>query len=341
MISTRELAVLAGVSQSTVSRCLNDHPAISAETKERVRTLAREKGYILQHKNKKVLFSAERKAIGILLTGQPFFEDLFINHMMSTLYQVICSENYYAMPLPDYTSENDGVERLRDLVKLDIIKGFIIVNRKYDEKIHSYLDELGIPHVYLLHCSRHSFKSINVVDTDNYCGGYLGTRHLLMHGHREIVSLSCPWREFEDRTDGYIKALREFGVVANPEYVLCGDCTYEDGYSLVAENIRLFSRATAIYAQSDLMAFGAVNALKDRDFRVPYDVSVIGSDGYDLGIMCRPQLDSVAHPVKELAEEAVRQVLELSGNIGKRMPRQTILQPYIIHRGSVCERETN
>ena len=57
--------------------------------------------------------------------------------------------------------------------------------------------------------------------------------------------------------------------------------------------------------------------------------------------MCRPQLDSVAHPVKELAEEAVRQVLELSGNMGKRMPRQTILQPYIIHRGSVCERETN
>mgnify|MGYP001098964560 FL=1 len=79
MITTRKLAELAGVSQSTVSRSLNDRPEISAETKERVRALAKEHGYIPQRRQKKTIYSSSRRAIGILMMRSIFRDDQFIN----------------------------------------------------------------------------------------------------------------------------------------------------------------------------------------------------------------------------------------------------------------------
>lgn len=341
VISTRELASLAGVSQSTISRCINDHPAISAETKERVRKLAKEHGYLIQKKRKKTILSSKRKAIGIMLTSQPFFDDLFINHVMNLLYNKIESENYYAIPLLNYTTQTGSIEKLRDLIRLNIMEGFIIINREYDEELNTYLNELGLPHVYLLHCSRNSFESIDIIDSDNYCGGYLGTKHLLDNGHRNIMTITSPWREFEDRTTGYNKALAEYGVETNSNYVLCASCTYNDAYRLIQDNLGMLETVTAIYAQSDLMAFGAINALKDHGFQVPEDISVVGSDGYELGLMCRPQLDSVAHPINDLVELAVNHLTEIAGSSGKQIPRQLIVRPYVITRGSVAKREND
>lgn len=96
------------------------------------------------------------------------------------------------------------MERLKEFLRLNLIDGFIIMHRRFDEEMHEYLSELGIPHVYLLHCSRNSFEAVDMIDTDNYAGGYLGTKHLIDQGHRNIITLTCPWREFEDRTNGYL-----------------------------------------------------------------------------------------------------------------------------------------
>ena len=335
MISTRELAKIAGVSQATVSRSLNDHPAISAETKERIRSLAKEYGYIQQRKSRKTLLTTQRRAIGILVMNQPFFKDLFINHMMNLLNTIISKENYYAIPLLDFTVQSGAVNKIKDLLKTGLIAGFIIINREYDAQLDAYLNKIGLPHVYLLHCARDSFQSINIIDADNYYGGYLGTRYLIRYGHRNIVTIAAPWREYEDRTDGYHKALREYGIQPDERNILCCNSNYDDGYQIITDHIELFPTATAVYAQNDLLAFGAINALKDAGFRVPEDISVVGNDGYDLGVMCRPKIDSVAHPTEELARLSVSRLLEISDSSGKHIPRQIILQPYMISRGSV------
>jgi LacI family transcriptional regulator len=335
VISTREIALLTGVSQSTVSRSLNDHPGISVETKERVRKIAREHGYTEKIRKKEKSFSADHRAIGILLTSRPFFDDLFINYTMNLLTRNISMKNYYPLPLLDYSSENNGSEKLRDLIRLNILDGFIILARHFDEGIHRYLDDMGMPHVYLLHYSRDSVDSINIVDSDNFGGGYLGTKHLLDYGHRQILTLSSPWREFMDRTNGYRKALMEFGIESRDDFILAGDCTIQDGYSLIRHNSDLMRQITAIYAQNDLLAFGAIQALREEKFRVPEDISVIGSDGYELGLMCYPQLDSVAHPISELTELAINRLLELNNSESYQSPRRQILHPFVIHRESV------
>ncbi|MBQ2923911.1 MAG: LacI family DNA-binding transcriptional regulator [Tyzzerella sp.] len=335
MISTSELAKLAGVSQSTISRCLNDHPSISFETKERVQKLALQYGYVEQKRGKKTFFTGEHKVIGILVEDRPFFDDLFINYTIGKLISKASKKNYYTIRLPISSQEVGSMERLKEFLRLNLIDGFIIMHRRFDEEIHEYLNELGIPHVYLLHCSRNSFEAVDMIDTDNYAGGYLGTKHLIEHGHKNIITLTCPWREFEDRTNGYLHALEEAGIEVNRRFVLMGECSYQSAYEITSKNLDLFRSATAIYVQSDIMTTGVVNALQHHGIRIPEDISIVGTDGYELGTFSNPQFDSVAHPISELTDLAVSRLIEKLGRTKPQSPRQIILRPYIVERSSV------
>lgn len=335
MISTSELAKLAGVSQSTISRCLNDHPSISYETKERVQKLALQYGYVEQKRGRRTFFSGEHKVIGILVEDRPFFDDLFINYTIGKLISKASKKNYYTIRLPISSQEPGSMERLKEFLRLNLIDGFIIMHRRFDEEIHEYLNELGIPHVYLLHCSRNSFEAVDMIDSDNYAGGYLGTKHLIENGHRNIITLTCPWREFEDRTNGYLHALEEAGIEPNRKFVLLGECSYQYAYDMTCKNIDLFRQSTAVYVQSDIMTVGVINALHHHGIRIPEDISVIGSDGYDLGNMSNPQCTSVAHPISELTELAITHLIEKIGRTKPQSPRQIKLRPYIIERNSV------
>lgn len=337
MISTRELAEMAGVSQSTISRCLNDHPSISFETKERVRKLALQYGYVENRKGKRSLLSGKRRTIGILVSSRPFFDDLFINYTLNLLMTKAAEKNYYVIPMPLSTHEEGGLEKLRDLIRLNIVDSFIILHRHFDQDLHQYLKDIGIPHVYLLHCARNSYQAVDIVDSDNYAGGYLGTQHLISHGHSSIVTVTCPYREFEDRTAGYRQALTENGIPYNEDFVLTVDSNYESAYNAILQNLALVRQASAIYVQSDILTLGVVNALQDAGLKIPEDLSIIGSDGYKLGAIAHPQLDSVAHPIEELTELAVSRLIE-SAEKSNQLPRQIILRPYIIERGSVAEK---
>ena len=338
MISTRELAELAGVSQSTISRCLNDHPSISFETKERVRKLALQYGYVDHAKGKKSLLSGKRRTIGILVTGRPFFDDLFINYTLNLFMTKAAEKNYYTIPLPLSSHEEGGLEKLRDLIRLNIVDSFIILHRHFDQQLHQYLKDIGIPHVYLLHCSRNSYQAVDIVDSDNYAGGYLGTEHLIRHGHKHILTVTCPYREFEDRTAGYRQALAENNIPFRQDLVLTVDATYESAYRAILENRQLLEQATAIYVQSDILTLGVANALQDAGLKIPEDISIIGSDGYALGEISHPQLDSVAHSIDELTELALSRLMEIAEK-KQQVPRQIILRPYIIQRGSVAVKE--
>ncbi len=337
LISTRELAELAGVSQSTISRCLNDHPSISFETKEKVRKLAMKYGYAEHKRGRKVLLSGKRKTIGILFTDNPFFDDLFINYTINLLMRKAADKNYYTIPLSLSTSEDGGMEKLRELIRLNIVDGFVILQREFDDELHEYFSEIGMPHIYLLHCSRNSFEAVDIVDSDNYAGGYLGTKHLISKGHKNILTLTCAWREFEDRTNGYRQALAENGLPLRDDFILTSGCNYQSAYNTVINNLNLFSQATAVYVQSDIMTAGVINALQNSGLKIPQDISVVGSDGYDLGTMYCPQFDSVAHPLSDLVKLTISRLVEIIGRTRPQTPQQITLRPYVIERASVRE----
>ncbi|MBQ7247854.1 MAG: LacI family DNA-binding transcriptional regulator [Lachnospiraceae bacterium] len=335
MITTSELAAIAGVSQSTVSRALSDHPSISFETKERIRRIALQYGYVLQKKGRRTYLTDEHKVIGVLVEDRPFFDDLFINYAIGRLISSAASRNYYTIRLPISSLETGSMERLRDFLSANLIDGFVIMHRVFDRKIHEYLSELGIPHVYLLHCSRDSVEDVDMVDTDNYTGGYLAAQHLTSRGHRRILTLTCPWREFEDRTAGFLQGLAAAGLSPDRGSVIRCECSFGSAFEAVSRNIAMFEKASAVYVQSDIMAAGVISAIHSRGLDIPGDISVIGSDGYDLGLITSPQFDSVAHPIDELTDLAVSRLIECIGSAHPRSPRQIKLRPYIVERGSV------
>ena len=335
MITTSELARLAGVSQSTVSRSLSDHPSISYETKKRIQALAVQYGYIEQKKGRRTFYSGEHRVIGILVEDRPFFDDLFINYTIGKVISAASKKNYYTIRLPFSSNENGSMERLRDFLKANLIDGFIIMHRVFDDTIHAFLNEMGIPHVYLLHCSRDSLDAVDMIDTDNYAGGYLGTKHLIDHGHRNILTLTCPWREFEDRTNGYLQALTDAGIKPEARFILKCECSFESAFNATVDSLKLFDRASAIYVQSDIMATGVISALRRHGLSIPDDISVVGSDGYDLGAITDPPFDSVAHPLPELASLALDALIEKIGARHPQSPKQIKLRPYVIERSSV------
>lgn len=335
MISTRKLAELAGVSQSTVSRCLNDRPEISPDTKERVRALAREHGYIVKRKSQKTLCTASRKAIGVLMMRHMFFDDLFINQLVCELNSIIENENYYVIPLLDFYG-SEGVDKLRDLLALRLIEGFIIINRKYDEAIDQYFNQIGIPHIYLIYHLRNSTKQAYIVDTDNFAGGYIAAAHLLGLGHRRIATLTTPLDEFRDRTDGYREALREAGVSFDAGLLITAQADYHSSYEIISDRIDTLAGATALFAQFDIGAIAAMNALVDHGIRVPEDLSVIGLDGLDIGAMHRPALTSVRQPFRELARKAVRRLLKIVSTPRAETEGKVYLRPELVVRSSTA-----
>jgi DNA-binding LacI/PurR family transcriptional regulator len=262
----------------------------------------------------------------------------FINYTLNLLMTKAAEKNYYTIPLSLSSREEGGLEKLRDLIRLNIVDSFIILHRHFDQELHQYLQDIGIPHIYLLHCSRNSYQAVDIVDSDNYAGGYLGTQHLISHGHKDIITVTCPHREFEDRTNGYRQALLENDIPYREDFILTVDTTYASAYQAIRENLKRIRRATAIYVQSDILTLGVANALQDAGLRIPEDFSIIGSDGYELGIISRPQLDSVAHPIGELVELSLSRLIDISEK-KQQTPRQIILRPYVIQRGSVIRKE--
>lgn len=335
MITTRKLAELAGVSQSTVSRCLNDRPEISAETKERIRALAKEHGYILQKRHKKNIYSASRRAIGILMMRSIFRDDQFINQLLCALSAVIARENYYVLQLLDFYGSS-GVEQLKSLLDLSLVDGFIIINRQYDEAIDRYFQEIHIPHVYLIYYLRGTSKQMNIIDTDNFTAGYLATKHLLDLGHREIATITMPWDEYTERTNGYRAALKEAGIPFDTDRVLRAQTDYESCYQVVLHKAEMFQKVTGLFVQMDVGAAGACNALHDAGYRVPKDVSVIGLDGLDIGILCHPALTSVRQPFEDLAQNAFDRLMQIIQASPNSSGGKVFLRPELIVRQSTC-----
>ncbi|SDE56613.1 transcriptional regulator, LacI family [Priestia aryabhattai B8W22] len=332
MITTRDLATLAGVSQSTVSRALRDRPEISLETRERIRNLAKQYGYIVRSGRHRTTATAERRTIAIL-TSDIVEMDAYLIALCNAISQFITQENYF--PLLLIYKDEFLLSRTTELISTKQIDGFIIIKREFEEEVHRYLTELNIPQVYIHYFNRYALNAINLIDTDQYLGGYLATRHLLERGHRNILTLTSEGREFDDRTSGYFAAMRDAGLQANNDNVVCISRSYDDGYNFVMQNKDLIDRNTALFVQNDPGAIGCINALMDCSIHVPNDFSVIGFDGIEAGRYCRPQLTTVIQPFEDLARAALNHLLQRIGGTNDKAIR-TFIQPTIVERYSTA-----
>jgi LacI family repressor for deo operon, udp, cdd, tsx, nupC, and nupG len=189
--------------------------------------------------------------------------------------------------------------------------------------------------------SRVEALKLHSVDIDNRGGGRLATTHLIENGHRAIATITGPldWPSAQARLEGTREALRDAGVEAKLAVASTGEWGVEAGRSAMAELMRSGDRFTAVFAQSDLLALGAIAELQARGLSVPGDMSVIGYDDIPVARYMSPALTTVRQPMNEVGATAVRLLTqELAGPSpsGRKRRRHQLVDVSLVVRQSVA-----
>ena len=316
-ITMDEIAKLAGVSKATVSRVLNDSECgVGEQTRVRVKKIAEELGYSVEQTEKKKNVSFTRYVALILpdITN-PFFADLaksVENSLRRKGYSLVLANT-------DFSEDNEAAQ-IRELM-VKHLEGILLVPsgiRAREE--HDLPRRYQIPMV-LMDRKLEGISDIPGVYSNNEYASVISCEHLIRKGARDIVFISGPLNVSTsiERFEGYKAVLAQHSIPFRPEMCRHGSYTVESGYNAVLELERSGISYSAILAANDLMALGALKAVREFGYRVPEDVQIIGFDNIEFSQYCEPSLSTMQQPTFDMGAKAVEL---LTGIIEKRDPVQ-------------------
>jgi DNA-binding LacI/PurR family transcriptional regulator len=337
----RDVAARAGVSHQTVSRVINGHDSVTDETRERVRAAIRELEYV-PSPMARGLISNRTHSLG-LVTAE--ISDHFFAEVAAGAEVEARRRGYFLMIASvEEAAPTDEHAYLRLMLERRV-EGLIIASPSpllNTEQLPPALAE-RVPIVAL--AASHDLSGFTVVDVDNERGGFDATTLLVEHGHRRIATITGPleWPSAADRLKGYNEALRNAGIGAAEALVEhCHDWGLAAGQDAVDRLLARGPDFTAIFAQSDLIAIGAIQALRSRGLAVPGDVSVVGYDDIPVAGFVDPPLTTISQPMREVGEVAAGIVLDAIAGDGarRREPAVHLLPARVVVRGSVAPART-
>jgi len=309
-ITIKDIAELANVAVSTVSRVMNDHPDVSEKTRERVKKIISLYGYI-PNASAQNLKIGESHNIGVLIKAA--FSPLFTS--MVEIIEAHIVKKGYSMVLVQVGIFEDEIKRAEFLVKEKRLSGVVFLGGSFSHT-EEKLAHLGCPFVFVtttqLSCRSEVFSSVFVDDTKE---AFKAVDHLISLGHRKPAILLVKTESLsviELRLNGYKQALAHHGIDFNENWVLTAEnFSMKASYDTTASAIRTSHDFTAIFAISDVLAVGAIKALTDSGFRVPDDISLIGFDGQDIAFYYDPVITTISQPVEQMAQKAADQLFRL------------------------------
>jgi LacI family transcriptional regulator len=335
-VNLEEVARLAGVSRSTVSRVVNDDSRVSAAVRTRVLAIIQEHDY---HPNAaaRSLASRRTRILGLLIphAASAIFGDPFFPLLIEGVVAACNSADHNLMMLMDPSSNPEIRDRLyRRVIRGHHLDGLIIAASVVDDPIIRRLQASHFPFVLV---GRHPrYREISFVDVDNRAAAKSAVTHLLDHGYRRIATISGMRDMIAtiDRYAGYVTALQEAGILPEPELVVHGDFSTERSYE--AMRALLPHRPDAVFAASDTMAAAALRAVQDAGLRVPEDIALMGYDNIGGSALTYPPLSTVGQPISALGREAVRVLLSVIEDSEHRPQNQLLNTELILRRSCGC-----
>jgi DNA-binding LacI/PurR family transcriptional regulator len=302
-ISIKDIARKAGVSPSTVSRALRDHPRISRETKDRIRRLAAEMGY----SPSAVARSLVTKRTRIIGLAVGWVSDPFLTELVRGV-EDTAVEGGYTVFLSSFYDEPHREREVLSTFHERRVDGIIVQSSHLYADHHALLAQFGSP-VVLINTPDYAHS----VSTDNLHGGRLATEYLLSLGHSRIGYLAAErgGRTNKHRLEGYQGALQERGIAFDSALVAQGDGYAAGGKEAMRKLLALPAPPTAVFCYNDLTAMGAAQAIREAGLRVPDDISLVGFDDIELATYFHPPLTTVRQPAYELGLRATEMVLAL------------------------------
>lgn len=295
-VTSSHVAAQAGVSRTTVSFVLNGVPAsgISDETRTRVLLAARELGYVPNAAARSLVSGTSQTIALVIPHNEHIRVDAFIPGLLGAINQYCHAQGFRVLleSVEDVTVPGAYL-RLVDSRRID---GLIMLNPRQQETPH------------LLELARRRFplvlfgsgpgidSDICSISTDNRAAARGATAHLLALGHRRIAHLSFASLDYQvalARWEGYCDALAGYGLAADPDLLVHGDFSAASAYAAARTLLQRPARPSALFAGNDIMAFGAMRAIREHGLRIPDDIAVVGFDDMALAEFAAPPLSTV------------------------------------------------
>ena len=329
MITIKDIARELDLSVNTVSRALNSKPDVSRQTRARVLETARRLHYV-PNTIARSLVTSRTATLGLVVTDvvNPFYSRV-IRGVEETARQL----GYTIILVNSNESDEDEKAALRAL-RSKRVDGMLIspVQASYDHL--AALQEDGVPLVLI---NRH-FDELDTdyVINDNRLGAYLAVSHLVRLGHRAIACISGPKQisSVRERMHGYRQALEESAIPAEQQCVLHTTLTLEGGYQATSRLLQSYPGLTAIFAYSDLLAIGALKAIREAGRRIPDDLALVGYDDIEVSSFLEVPLTTIHQPAREMGRQAVEVLQHIIQVGGTEQHQHIVLQPRLVVRSS-------
>jgi LacI family transcriptional regulator len=330
-LTLEEIARLSGVSRSTVSRVINQHPNVSEDVRNRVLTVIQETGY---HPNlaARTLASKRSWMLGLLLprSVSSFFADPYFPRLTQGVAQA-CNQYDYTLGLFLIGSKEDEEKIFPRVSRKGMLDGILIQSGQIGDQL---IDRLVISNIPVVVIGRPFYsKDVSFIDVDNISGAYNAVSHLIRLGYQRIGTITgLPGSaETMDRVEGYQKALLERGRNVEGELIAEGDFTEAGGYYAMQK--LLPAKPDAVFAASDLMAIGAMRTVREAGLKIPEDVAFVGFDDVAIATYADPQLTTIRQPIVRFGFNAVEILIDLIEN-GIEPARRIIMETELIIRDS-------
>jgi DNA-binding LacI/PurR family transcriptional regulator len=324
-LTIKDLARMAGVSTSTISRVINNNPGMSDETRTRVTQLLNETGFKPSEKARN-FYKGNAGAIGLVIPrpveyvfSNPFYLDI--------LGGAADASSKGRMNLLIVTSEKDSCINLFQKEQVD---GVIIISVQPDEFEVMKLKESNYPFVLLSRLIGNNF--FDQIEIDDFEAAKKATEYLLNLGHKKIAFIGCPVKVASGyyRLEGYRQALANHGISVNENLITTSEIPLSNiGATSVKEILAKVPETTAFFAFNDLVAMGAMDALRAEGYEPGRDISVMGFDDIFAAKFTHPSLTTVRQSGYEKGKIAVERLLEIikckEGNESKRIFLETSL----------------
>jgi DNA-binding LacI/PurR family transcriptional regulator len=307
----KDVARIADVSPSTVSRVISDNPNISQETKDKVKKIMDEQNYY-PNEIARSLVKQKTNTIGLVMSRPTdrAFANPFFSEIIRGIARIAKSRHYNLLisAAEDYYSE---YEETVNLVKNSRVDGLILMASRVNDELLKSLQSLNKPFVLIGRSPE--YKNIPRVDNDNIRSAYKMVNFLLEKNYKKISIISGPAEYIvsQDRIQGYKDALNEYNLAYDENMVHYTDFSYDVGYQTTEKILNSRQDVEIIFALDDLLAVSSVNCIKDNNLNIPNDIGVVGFNDQPISTYIEPDLTTVKIPILEMGRKATKMLIKM------------------------------